>query len=104
VTGVAASAFHPGIVASDIYRDSAIIRMLAASWLGKALQSTPEQGAEPLLHLATTPDPATVDGGYFERFDRKELRGAQASDPDLAARLWERSAKLTGLALSTSPS
>jgi NAD(P)-dependent dehydrogenase (short-subunit alcohol dehydrogenase family) len=104
VTGVAASAFHPGIVASDIYRDSAVIRMLAASWLGKALQASPEQGAEPLLHLATTPDPATVDGGYFERFDRKELRGAQASDPDLAARLWERSAQLTGLALSTSPS
>jgi NAD(P)-dependent dehydrogenase (short-subunit alcohol dehydrogenase family) len=101
MTSVAASAFHPGIVASDIYRDSAINRMLAASRLGKALQSTPEQGAEPLLRLATAADPATVDGGYFERFDRKELRGAQAYDPDLAARLWERSAELTGLSLST---
>jgi NAD(P)-dependent dehydrogenase (short-subunit alcohol dehydrogenase family) len=103
MTGVAACAFHPGIVASDIYRDGAIIRFLAASWLGKALRSTPEQGAEPLLHLATTADPSTVDGGYFERLDRKELRGAQASDPDLAGRLWERSAELTGLALSTFP-
>jgi NAD(P)-dependent dehydrogenase (short-subunit alcohol dehydrogenase family) len=104
MSSVAACAFHPGIVASDIYRDSAIIRILAASWLGKVLQSTPEQGAEPLLHLATTPDPSTVDGGYFERFDRKELRGAQASDPGLAGRLWERSAELTGLSLSTSRS
>jgi NAD(P)-dependent dehydrogenase (short-subunit alcohol dehydrogenase family) len=104
MTSVAACAFHPGIVASDIYRDSAITRILAASWLGKALQSTPEQGAEPLLRLATTADPSTVDGGYFERFDRKELRGAQASDPDLAGRLWERSAELTGLSSSTSRS
>jgi NAD(P)-dependent dehydrogenase (short-subunit alcohol dehydrogenase family) len=102
MTGVAASAFHPGVVASDIYRDSAVIRILAASWLGKALQSTPEQGAEPLLHLATTADPSTVDGGYFERLDRKELRGAQASDPDLAGRLWERSEELTSLSSSTS--
>ena len=104
MSSVAASAFHPGIIASDIYRDSAINRFLAGSWLGKALQSTPEQGAEPLLQLATAADPATVDGGYFERFDRKELRGAQASDPDLARRLWERSAELTGLSVSTSRS
>jgi NAD(P)-dependent dehydrogenase (short-subunit alcohol dehydrogenase family) len=104
MTSVAASAFHPGIVASDIYRDSAINRILAASRLGRALQSTPEQGAEPLVHLATTADPSTVDGGYFERLDRKELRGAQASDPDLAGRLWERSAELTGLSSSTSRS
>jgi NAD(P)-dependent dehydrogenase (short-subunit alcohol dehydrogenase family) len=97
MTTVSACAFHPGIVASDIYRDSAVIRILATSRLGKALQSTPERGAEPLLHLATTPDPATVDGVYFERLDRKELRNAQAADPDLAKRLWERSAELTGL-------
>jgi NAD(P)-dependent dehydrogenase (short-subunit alcohol dehydrogenase family) len=101
---VAACAVHPGVVASDIYRDSTIIRTLAASRLGKALQSTPEQAAEPLVNLATTADPSAVDGGYFERFDRKELRGAQASDPDLAGRLWERSAELTGLSSSTSRS
>jgi hypothetical protein len=70
-TGVAASAFHPGIVASDIYRDSTVTRILAASWLP-----------------ATTADPSTVDGGYFERLHRKELRGGQVSDRDLAARLW----------------
>jgi hypothetical protein len=77
MTGVAACAFHPGIAASDIYRDSEIIRFLAASRLGKALQSTPEQGAEPLLHLATTPDPSTVDGGYFERLDPKKNSAAR---------------------------
>jgi NAD(P)-dependent dehydrogenase (short-subunit alcohol dehydrogenase family) len=102
MTTVSACAFHPGIVASDIYRDSAVIRILATSRLGKALQSTPERGAEPLLHLATTPDPSTIDGGYFERLDRKDLRNPQAADPELAGRLWERSAELTGLSSPTS--
>jgi len=97
-TTVAASAFHPGFVAgTDVYRDSAFLRMLATSKLGKALQSSPGQGAEPLLHLATTPDPATVDGAYFHRLRRSRLKGAQAADADLAACLCERSAELTGL-------
>jgi NAD(P)-dependent dehydrogenase (short-subunit alcohol dehydrogenase family) len=97
-TKVAASAFHPGIVGgTDVYRDSAFARMLATSRLGKALQSSPEQGAEPLLYLATTPDPSTVDGAYFHRLRRSRLKGPQAADPDLAARLWECSAELTGL-------
>jgi NAD(P)-dependent dehydrogenase (short-subunit alcohol dehydrogenase family) len=96
-TTVAASAFHPGIVATDVYRDNAFARILAASTLGKALQSSPEQGAQPLLHLATTPDPSTVNGAYFHRLRRSELKNAQAVDTDLAVRLWERSAELTGL-------
>jgi NAD(P)-dependent dehydrogenase (short-subunit alcohol dehydrogenase family) len=96
-TTVAASAFHPGIVATDVYRDNAFVRILAASKLGKALQSSPEQGAQPLLHLATTPDPSTVDGAYFHRLRRSKLKNAQAADSDLAVRLWERSAELTGL-------
>jgi NAD(P)-dependent dehydrogenase (short-subunit alcohol dehydrogenase family) len=96
-TTVAASAFHPGIVATDVYRDNSFVRMLTASKLGKALQSSPEQGAQPLLHLATTPDPFTVDGAYFHRLRRSKLKNAQAVDSDLAARLWERSAELTGL-------
>jgi hypothetical protein len=74
-----------------------LVRILAASKLGKALQSGPEHGAQPLVHLATTPDPSTVDGSYFHRLRRSELKNAQAVDSDLAMRLWERSAELTGL-------
>jgi NAD(P)-dependent dehydrogenase (short-subunit alcohol dehydrogenase family) len=96
-TTVAASKFHPGIVATDVYRDNAFVRMLTASKLAKALQSSPEQGAQPLLHLVTTPDPSTIDGGYFHRLRRSELKNAQAVDSDLAVRLWQRSAELTGL-------
>jgi NAD(P)-dependent dehydrogenase (short-subunit alcohol dehydrogenase family) len=96
-TTVSASAFHPGIVATDVYRDNSFVRILAASKPGKTLQSSPEQGAQPLLHLATTPDPSAIDGGYFHRLRRSKLKNAQAVDSDLAVRLWQRSAELAGL-------
>jgi hypothetical protein len=39
----------------------------------------------------------TVDGAYFHRLRRSDLKNAQAVESDLAVRLWERSAELTGL-------
>ncbi|MFJ3804336.1 SDR family NAD(P)-dependent oxidoreductase [Streptomyces sp. NPDC090088] len=96
-TGVTASAFHPGAVATDIGRDSALLRLVMNSSLGRAVLSTPEQGAEPLLHLATTADPLTANGGYFNRLKPESPAPGQARDPGLARQLWERSAYLTGL-------
>lgn len=68
--------------------------------LGRAVLLTPEQGAEPLLHLAAIADTRTVNGAYFHRLTREEPRNEQARDPQLARRLWERSAELTGLEAS----
>ncbi|KQV94150.1 SDR family NAD(P)-dependent oxidoreductase [Streptomyces sp. Root369] len=99
-TGVTASVFHPGAIPTDVTRDSAWQRTLLKSPLGgviKAAMSTPEQGAEPLLHLATVADPHTVNGAYFHRLTREEPKNQQARDPHLAVQLWERSAELTGL-------
>ncbi|WP_158847685.1 SDR family NAD(P)-dependent oxidoreductase [Saccharothrix deserti] len=95
-TGITTSAFHPGSVATDVARDSAWQRAIMKSALGKALILSPEKGAEPLLHLATT-DPHSVNGAYFHRLIREEPRNAQANDQRLARQLWERSAELTGL-------
>lgn len=100
-TGVTASVFHPGIVATDIFRNSPLNRALLGSRPVRALMSTSEQGAEPLLHLATTPDPMTVNGAYFHRLSRQEPKNAQALDADLARRLWDRSAELTGLSVES---
>jgi NAD(P)-dependent dehydrogenase (short-subunit alcohol dehydrogenase family) len=100
-TGVAASAFHPGVVASDIGRDSAIMRVFMGSWPARALMATPSQATEPLLHLATIPDPAAVDGEYFHRLTREEPRNEQATDPGLARRLWERSTQMVDPPMDT---
>jgi NAD(P)-dependent dehydrogenase (short-subunit alcohol dehydrogenase family) len=96
-TGVTAMAFHPGVVASDVGRDSTMMRVVMGTRLVKALMSTPEQGAEPLLHLATTPDAAAVNGAYFHRLTLEEPKNKQAVDPALARRLWDRAAELTDL-------
>lgn len=96
-TGITASAFHPGVVATDIGRDSAVFRLLMNSWLGRAALSAPQRGAEPLLHLAVIADPQAVNGTYFNRLKPEDPVNAQARDPNLARQLWERSAQLTGL-------
>lgn len=96
-TGVTASAFHPGEVASDISRDSVFGRLVRTR-LARAVLATPDKGAEPLLHLATEPDPGPANGVYFDRLRPEEPKNLQATDAELAERLWERSARLTGVA------
>ncbi|MFC3996392.1 SDR family NAD(P)-dependent oxidoreductase [Nocardiopsis sediminis] len=99
-TGVTTSAFHPGDVSTDVTRDNALLRYFMTSRLGRAVLLSPEQGAEPLLHLATVADPQAVNGAYFDRLTREDPKNPQARDPRLARLLWERSAQLTGLAAS----
>ena len=94
-TGITASAFHPGVVATDLGRGSPFFRLMN-SWLGRAVLSTPRRGAEPLLHLATIADPQSVNGCYLNRLKPQDPAAGQARDPGLARQLWERSAQLTG--------
>ena len=96
-TGVTTSAFHPGVIATDLGRESGFFRLMN-SWLGRVVLSTPRRGAEPLVHLATIADPEAVNGTYFNRLKPEEPVNGPARDPDVARRLWDRSAQLTGLA------
>jgi NAD(P)-dependent dehydrogenase (short-subunit alcohol dehydrogenase family) len=100
-TGVTTAAFHPGRIATDIGRGGGLYHLLFGSRLAKALNSTPAQGAEPLVYLATTVDTDTVNGQYFHRFTPEEPKYKQATDPHLARQLWERSAQLTGARTSS---
>ena len=94
-TGVTAFAFHPGVVRTDIGRDSPVFRVLMNSWPGRAVPG-PGRGADPMLHLATLADPQVLNGIYFSRLRPEDPAGEQARDPGLARQLWERSAALTG--------
>ncbi|MFK0156609.1 SDR family NAD(P)-dependent oxidoreductase [Streptomyces sp. NPDC090493] len=96
-TSVTTSAFHPGGVATEVNRDNRFQRLVMESWLGRRILLSPEQGAEPLLHLAAVADPQSVNGAYFHRLTREDPRNEQAHDPQLARQLWERSAELTGI-------
>jgi dehydrogenase/reductase SDR family protein 13 len=83
--GVTTYALHPGVIASDIWRQ--------VPWplrgLMKSRMRTPEQGAQTSLYCATSPDVASETGQYYEDCRRKEP-GASAT-PELAAELWDRS-------------
>ncbi|WP_084525550.1 SDR family NAD(P)-dependent oxidoreductase [Nocardia vaccinii] len=97
-TGVITAAFHPGVVATHVYDDAPLgVGGVLRLPLLRPLIIRPEQGAEPLIHLATTGD--AVNGKYFHRLRPEEPRNALARDAELAQRLWAVSERLVGVTL-----
>jgi NAD(P)-dependent dehydrogenase (short-subunit alcohol dehydrogenase family) len=94
-TGVTANCVHPGGVATGLGRNNGWWAVL----ITKALKSfilTPEQGADTVLYLATSPDVEKVSGKYFvKRRERQPSTAAQ--DDETAEQLWRISAELTTL-------
>jgi NAD(P)-dependent dehydrogenase (short-subunit alcohol dehydrogenase family) len=93
--GVTVNAVHPGITATGIVDD--IVHPLMKPFLGLIKRSllTPQQGAAPVLRLATAPELADVTGRYFVRDD--EHRSPEVSyDRDLQQRVWAASHACTG--------
>jgi NAD(P)-dependent dehydrogenase (short-subunit alcohol dehydrogenase family) len=85
--------FHPGVVATEFWRDLAPIRLLLKTPLHYVL-ATSEQGADTLVYLAGTSEP--LHGGYY--VNRRRVReSAAARDPVTGARLWDVCADLVGL-------
>lgn len=85
-TGVRSYALHPGVVASDVWRE--VPRPMR--WIMKRFMITNEQGAMTTLYCATSPDVAEHNGRYYDAC--KERRPTSvALDPGLAAELWDRS-------------
>jgi NAD(P)-dependent dehydrogenase (short-subunit alcohol dehydrogenase family) len=96
--GIAATAFHPGNVATEFGRDSFSSGLIYRTPLRRVFLITPEEGAAALVGLATQPDAAALDGVYFDRFKPHGRMSKQADDAELARGLWERSAALVEVA------
>jgi len=90
--GMTANSVHPGGVDTNIWRDmTGLLRLLILAMRPFLLSAA--RGAEPLIHVASSPQLDGVTGQYFHRM--KPRRSSAASrDPALAARLWEVSAAL----------
>ncbi|HEY0736972.1 MAG TPA: SDR family oxidoreductase [Herpetosiphonaceae bacterium] len=100
-TGITANALHPGGVASNFGRGQP---GLFSKLVGFAMSFgiTPEQGAQTSIYLASSPEVADVTGTYFN--NRKPARSSPAAnDAAAAARLWQISEQLTGLADKPQP-
>jgi retinol dehydrogenase 14 len=96
-TGVTVNALHPGNVATGFGDNSKSGLMRFVYSVIKRFSTTPEQGADTAVYLASSADVAGKTGGYYEK---RLLKRSNPSSYDLSVqdRLWQESAKLTGLA------
>jgi len=95
--GLAAAAFHPGVVATGFAADSAGVVRRFYTGVARRFMTTPERGADQLVWLATgRPGLDWESGRYYERRRPARRVNAQVGDAELARALWERSAELLG--------
>jgi NAD(P)-dependent dehydrogenase (short-subunit alcohol dehydrogenase family) len=87
--GVTANSFSPGFVATRFGDEAGGVHG-AFMRVAKRFAKRPEQGAETLVWLASSPDLKEVSGEYFYRGRRGTLT-ADARDDALARRLWAES-------------
>ena len=92
-TGVTTYSLHPGVVATDVWRE--IPGPLA--WVMKRFMISPERGAETTLYCATAPQAAEESGLYYSSCRVKRMNRL-GEDEALARRLHEQSAVWAGLA------
>ncbi|HWD27293.1 MAG TPA: SDR family oxidoreductase [Rhizomicrobium sp.] len=96
-SGVTANCLHPGFVGTRFASNNAKTAFRRALLkLVMLFGLTPEEGAKTIIHLASSPDVATISGKYFYKCKLDEPAAA-AQDDVAAARLWDVSAKLSGV-------
>ena len=95
-SGVTVNAVHPGGVATDIWRTNFPVLGPAIKWVMSLFALTPEEGADTLIYLASSPEVEGVTGTYF--VEREAIASSPLSyDEQVAARLWEVSEELTAV-------
>ena len=93
-TGVVANCVHPGGVNTNFGDDNRSPGILLFRAF-KPFMRTPEQGADTVIYLASSPEAAEMNGKYLT--DREEVSPAEPRDASAQKRLWEVSASLTNL-------
>ncbi len=94
-TGVTATCMHPGAVNTSFGANNKGLGTLLFRAF-KPFMRSPEQGADTVTYLASSPDVEGMTGKYLS--DRKTIvASGQAYDEDLRKQLWEASEELTGL-------
>jgi NAD(P)-dependent dehydrogenase (short-subunit alcohol dehydrogenase family) len=93
-TGVVANCVHPGGVNTNFGNDNRSPGILLFRAF-KPFMRTPEQGADTVIYLASSPEAAEMNGKYLT--DREEVSPAEPRDAVAQKRLWEVSEALTNL-------
>lgn len=94
-SGVTANVLHPGLVSTGFGDNSSGLMAFAVRLL-RPFMLSPEQGADTMVYLASSPEVAGVTGQYWTR--RKAVKSSAASyDVGAQERLWTVSAQMTGV-------
>jgi NAD(P)-dependent dehydrogenase (short-subunit alcohol dehydrogenase family) len=98
-TGVTATVLHPGVVRTGFGAEdpSRVFKVLVPLW--RPFMKSPQQGAVTSIYLASSPEVEGITGRYFAN-DKPRSSNKASYDVDAAARLWQVSAGLVGLAAS----
>jgi NAD(P)-dependent dehydrogenase (short-subunit alcohol dehydrogenase family) len=96
-SGVTANALHPGTVNTGFGSGTKNPVVNFVFGIIKRFGLTPEQGADTIIYLATSPEVEGVNGKYFEK--RKPRSSSRMShDQNAQKRLWDESVQLTKIA------
>ncbi len=94
-SGVTVNCLHPGAVSTGLGVNNGAFAKVLIGFL-QLFFKTPEQGAATSIYLASSPAVEGVSGKYFDKC--RERRSSKASyDEAVQKRLWELSAKMTGV-------
>ena len=94
-SNVTANCLHPGVVATKLLADGIGIPTALKSTT-RFIGASPDKGAKTSIYLAASAAVEGVNGKYYVR--QKAVQSSETShDENLASRLWEVSAELTGL-------
>jgi NAD(P)-dependent dehydrogenase (short-subunit alcohol dehydrogenase family) len=96
-TGVTANTLHPGGVRTNlIARNGGFFKWVVQPLFDLQAISA-DQGAQTSVYLATSPEVEGISGKYFVESQPRPSSSA-SYDQDVARRLWQISAELTGIA------
>ncbi|HEX9133276.1 MAG TPA: SDR family oxidoreductase [Ktedonobacteraceae bacterium] len=91
-SGITVNAVHPGVVKSSLMKDAP----LPVRWLTRLVGRSPEEAAETLVYLASSPEVAGVTGTFFK--DKQPIHSnAYSHDQKVQRHLWDISMVLTKL-------
>ena len=94
-TGVTANSLHPGVVGTRFGSESGGLLQFGLN-IVRNFMLTPEQGAQTIIYLASSPDVEGKTGFYWDKCKISTPTKAAQNDAD-AKRLWDVSAKIAGV-------
>ena len=95
--GVTANCLHPGFVATRFGDNSGGFIGSVVGIAKQLFAISEEKGAETIVYLASSPEVAEVNGGYFYKCRPATPTAAAQNDAD-GERLWDITKKLAGIA------